>query len=45
MVVRTIFVRLYQPPKLLLLPALTDLNRRAAQFTVTSQPLTYYYDE
>ena len=45
MVVYTILVCLLQPSKLLLLPALTDLNRRAARFTVTSRPLTYYHDE
>ena len=45
MVVRKIFVCLLQPPKFLLLPALTDLNRRAARSTVTDRPLTYYHDE
>lgn len=45
MVVRTIIVCLLQPPKLLLLPALTELNRQAARATVTSRPLTYYHDE
>ena len=44
-VVCTILVCLLQPPRLLLLPALTDREPRAARFTITRRPLTYYHDE